>query len=769
MKTILRIASIGIVAASLGMSATFTGRAQSEFPNIAVIEADPAILLPGESFDLEGATITFTPTQNGFAYRSTSGALEFESSQGDRVNLNNDASLARTPSFRIPFYGRLFSTIFINENGYITFSTPSMFAHFNPDGGADVFGTPTTALSRFANIQPHIAVLWQDWDTSAGGGVSLLQMPDRLIITWDDVLLRGGSLRATFQAVLFRTGLIKMSYRRVPATPGGGFLVGISSGIINGAFGTLVDFSAGSESIQTGAALEPLAQAFGAHPAPLIHRFSVARKFYKSYSDQFDQLLMFSNFEQDMNGALAFEGTARDSTVGIGLNPTFNGAFFFGSNGRLQGMANMNRLAIYPDDLSCIKDPRCLIPRHSTYSTLPLLAHETAHLWLAFVTFDDGGFCSDLLRGRQIAHWNFFKHSDASIMEGNSWRDNNDGTFTTTDRVIRFSALDQYVMGLRPPSEVSPFFLIGEPSGADLTRSSAPRIGVTVSGVRKNVTIQDVIECSGPRFPQNGITGLNSSRMLRQAFILVVRQGTTPSLEELTKLETIRVASEPFFNSATEGRGSVSTSLEPRESFILSTPVTGGPVPPGQTTGVQVRIQPINNFNQPVNLQAFVFPSGQGLTARVQPEVLSPGAGGIVTITAARDVVERRFHVVVQGASGDTISSIPIFIDTVSPNFSLGFSPSSLSLERGEIAETTLAITRIGGFAGDIKITTPDTGSLRIKVKPRKTTTADSSIRFTISAKPGAKVGSYQLVFNGRDETGRRRSAMLNVTVGVPQ
>ena len=61
---------------------------------------------------------------------------------------------------------------------------------------------------------------------------------------------------------------------------------------------------------------------------------------------------------------------------------------------------------------------------------------------------------SRALLGRDEAHWSFFFASDASVMEGNDIEDLGGGVFRTVGAVSRYSALDQYAMGLRAESSV---------------------------------------------------------------------------------------------------------------------------------------------------------------------------------------------------------------------------------------------------------------------------------------------------------------------------
>ena len=148
-----------------------------------------------------------------------------------------------------------------------------------------------------------------------------------------------------------------------------------------------------------------------------------------------------------------------------------------------------------------------------------MLGQEVGHRWLAFLDFSDHtGARSDALLGRDQAHWSFFFDSDASVMEGNDIEDLGGGSFRTTAAVQRYSRLDQYAMGLVSASQVPTFFYVDNPTNVAGGRQadSAPRVGVTFNGTRRDVLIEDVIAINGPRVPSSA----DSSRVHRQAFLL---------------------------------------------------------------------------------------------------------------------------------------------------------------------------------------------------------------------------------------------------------
>jgi hypothetical protein len=306
-----------------------SAEADTDIGHIAVIETDPTILQPGELFDLNNQTITFTPRAVG-GYTISAGPLNFDTNLGTNLGLGDDAFVQQNLAFTFPFFGVDRTSIFINSNGNLTFGSGSTFTHFNAGGSVNSLGTNVAAiLDRIAASPGRIAVLWQDWNPAAGGGVFARSLADRLVITWNAVPLFGTTTTATFQVILFNSGVIQMNYQSVTTTPGGGYLVGVSPGSSIDARVTTVDFSQGTgTSLSSFPTVEPLVQVFGTSSAPLVHMAAVARRFYASHGDLFDNIAVFANFQHGLGSAFAFlrfvrNNTSRTSTIADHLGNFF--------------------------------------------------------------------------------------------------------------------------------------------------------------------------------------------------------------------------------------------------------------------------------------------------------------------------------------------------------------------------------------------------------------------------------------------------------------
>jgi hypothetical protein len=152
------------------------------------------------------------------------------------------------------------------------------------------------------------------------------------------------------------------------------------------------------------------------------------------------------------------------------------------------------------------------------------MGQEVGHRWLAYLRFSDHNRQpSEALLGRDSGHWSFFFDSDASVMEGNRIQDLGGGSFRTVAAVEKYSLLDQYAMGLVRDIDVPKMFYVESPVSTTATAESSPRVGVTFSGTRRDVLINDVIEVMGARSPSAD----NSPKVIRQAFIYLVSRNRT--------------------------------------------------------------------------------------------------------------------------------------------------------------------------------------------------------------------------------------------------
>jgi hypothetical protein len=495
--------------------------------DIAVMQDQGGDLaLVANRLDLGGAALRFSPRGAGMSVSRVNMALLGDA--GTPLPLDDDDSEAATLPFAFPFYGGSYTSVFVNSDGNLTFRD------------RDSASTDRN-VGRLVSGPPRVAPFLTDLDPSQGGSVSVGTAADRFTVTWTNVPRFEQNDRNTFQVSLFPDGRIDFVYSSDMGDPEEG-AVGIAPGGNTGGV-TGVDFSQAADATSGGALVE------GFRFQNAIDTLAVARRFYSAFPDEFQQLVVYSNRRLTARNTFAYEQTVRNDAGGTGAQ-VFDRSRDYGSGGRLESFVYMDDIDKYVEPLES--------PFLGADSTLSVLAHEVGHRWLANAVFQDGSRISDELLGRDQVHWNFFMDSDGSHDEGNDIEDLGGGQFRTVGASRRYGPLDQYLMGLRPASEVPPFFVVRNPTGTfDTDPGRDPETGVTFGGTRKDVTIADVQAAMGPRNPSVD----RAPKEIREAFILVA-VGGPPTQAQIDKVERIRAAWAAFYSRSTDGRGTADPRLQ---------------------------------------------------------------------------------------------------------------------------------------------------------------------------------------------------------------
>ena len=494
---------------------------------IAVLHDAGDLMTRANPLDLADAAVRFTSNMSG-GYDAEQAPYGFQQPFGDALALTDDDSRELTLPFGFTFFNQQYDKVFVNSDGNLTFTE------------SDTASTERS-VSRFLTGPPRLAPLFADLDPSTGGHVLAFGDRDRFSVTWCGVREFDRPEIATMQVTLMADGRIE--FHVSGQTTIRQAVVGASPGHTTDV--ALADFSNPNGNAGGAGAVGELFTATSD-----LDLMAVGRRFLATHPDEFDHLIVFTD-EPLLTDAFAYEVTVSNDITGLGI-PAFNHATHYGSAGRLQSMCNMDALSKYPDD------PRRRFHRENT--TLGIIGHEVGHRWLAFLKFrDENAEASEALLGRDRAHWSFFFDSDASVSEGNDIVDHGGGSFSTRAAGQRYSLLDQYAMGLVDQTQVPPFFYVQNPENIvpPKTAESSPQVGVTFTGTRRDVTIDDVIAVMGPRTP----SAADSPREFRQAFVYVVAPGRTADPVAIEKLDRIRMAWDQFASAATDSRMRVDTRL----------------------------------------------------------------------------------------------------------------------------------------------------------------------------------------------------------------
>lgn len=291
-------------------------------------------------------------------------------------------------------------------------------------------------------------------------------------------------------------------------------------------------------------------------PTPLMGDFSVARQFwsgaplfeaftrpelrpgdvYRVFREHFadprvDGLAIYQNFLTDIvfyAGAYSTVGNPGADGIGVGSS----------AEPEAPALLHMNALRYGWNANDAGK--------------VTVLNHEFGHHWLYFLSIMEGGEARNSLNPASAhpAGWvhapaaaPLFTADDASCMGGSTWRDNGDGTFTSPPEFVSrgFSWHELYLMGLAEPAEVVPWGYLRD-ADPGLPASYWPGADVTVTATWVDVSIDQVIEAEGPRFP----AATESRRSFVVPMVLVVRPGewTQDDVDEVRR--TCEIWSDAF-------------------------------------------------------------------------------------------------------------------------------------------------------------------------------------------------------------------------------
>ena len=504
--------------------------------DVAVLQDAGDLMIKPNPLDLRDAGLRLRPNDRG-GYEVTPLAYGFRQPLGSSITLSDDDAHEVALPFAFPYFGHQYRRAFVNSDGNLTFT----------EGDSS---STERSISRLLSGPPRVALFFADLDPSTGGRILTSSSNDAFTVTWCSVRAYGSPRAATAQVTLLPDGTIEMELSA--RTTIGDAVVGISPGgtskfmavDLNGETPVNAEEEAVGERFTTRSELDTVA---------------VTRRFLAAHPDDFDSVIIFTDTEL-LTEAFAYQLSISNAIQGLNM-PLFDYSSQYGTAGRLQSLCNMDSLAKYPDD-----------PRKTFFgenSTVSIIGQEFGHRWLAFLEFRDlNSRRSRALLGRDGAHWSFFFDSDASVLEGNDIVDLGNGSFRTAAAVQRYSLLDQYAMGLVDRIQVPPFFYVQNPTNVvpRRTASSAPEVGVTFNGTRRDVTIEDVIAAMGPRVP----SAADSPRVYRQAFLYIASAGRTAASDEIQKVDRIRMAWDQFLSGATDSRMRGDTRLS------LPDPTGGG-------------------------------------------------------------------------------------------------------------------------------------------------------------------------------------------------
>jgi len=193
----------------------------------------------------------------------------------------------------------------------------------------------------------------------------------------------------------------------------------------------------------------------------------------------------------------------------------------------------------------------------------------------------------------------------------------------------------------------------------------------------------------------------------------------------------------------------------------------------GGSSTTTTRVTSIGSFSSPVTLSAPGAPAGITVSFGTNP--VTPPAGGSVdsstSVSVPSSTATGSYSVTIRGTSGATTHDTTLTVQVtsaVTPDFSIAASPSSLTLNQGGSATSTITVTSLNAFNSAVALSYSWLGSapggvsinLPGPITPPSGSTATSTL--TVSASSSASTGSFTLSIDGTSG-----SLTHSVSVGI--
>ena len=179
----------------------------------------------------------------------------------------------------------------------------------------------------------------------------------------------------------------------------------------------------------------------------------------------------------------------------------------------------------------------------------------------------------------------------------------------------------------------------------------------------------------------------------------------------------------------------------------------------GASGSSTITVAPVNGFTGAAALTISGLPPG--VTAAFSPA--STSSTSKLTLTASAAATITTLTVTITAKSGSVLATTPLSLTvTQAPGFSLGSSPSNVSVAAGSVGTATITVSPVGGFAGTIVLTVSGLpAGVTASFGPASGT---ASIALTLTAASSAALKATQFTVNGTSGS-LKASVAITVTV----
>ncbi|KAF0248825.1 MAG: hypothetical protein FD167_1772, partial [bacterium] len=189
-------------------------------------------------------------------------------------------------------------------------------------------------------------------------------------------------------------------------------------------------------------------------------------------------------------------------------------------------------------------------------------------------------------------------------------------------------------------------------------------------------------------------------------------------------------------------------------------------IPAGTSTSFNIDLQGINNFSQPVTINASIAPDANISISPLSVTIAS-GSRTTFTVNTTNSTPLARYPITFTGMVGSLVRSqmATLEVTTNAPDFSISLAPTSMNLTAGSSVDFVARVQPIRGFSSAVTLQTaitPSTSDLTITPQTA-TITPNNSANFTVKASNIAS-GTFTLMLTATaGQITRTSTATVNV------
>jgi hypothetical protein len=228
--------------------------------------------------------------------------------------------------------------------------------------------------------------------------------------------------------------------------------------------------------------------------------------------------------------------------------------------------------------------------------------------------------------------------------------------------------------------------------------------------------------------------------------------GTATSALSVSASSTLAAGTYTATVTGTSGTLTHSTSVSvtvTAPDFTISASPTSFSVNQGQSGTSTISVTAVNGFTGSVSLGATGCPTGATCSFSASP--IGPGSGSTLTVATTGSTPGGTYTVTVTGTSGTLTHSTSVSVTVVAPaaSFTLGASPTSLTVKRGSNGSTTVTVTGTNGFNGSVSFSVSGLGRGTSASFNPTTVAASGSTTLTFKANKKAQTGTFTVTITG--------------------